>query len=38
MPDEIKNVYKNICEIKNLDIEEYKYNAQIIMTNIINNK
>ena len=38
MPDEIKNVYKNICAIKNLDIEEYKYNAQIIMTNIINNK
>jgi len=38
MPDEIKNVYKNICEIKNLDIEEFKYNAQIIMTNIINNK
>ena len=38
MPDEIKNVYKNICQIKNLDIEEFKYNSQITMTNIINNK
>lgn len=38
MPDEIKNVYKNICAIKNIDIEEFKYNAQITMTNIINNK
>ena len=38
MPDEIKNVYENICTIKKLDIEEFKLNSQITMTNIIKNK
>ena len=38
MPDEIKNVYKNICAIKKLDIEEFKLNSQITMTNIIKDK
>ena len=38
MPDEIKNVYENICTIKKLDIEEFKLNSQTIMTNIMKNK
>lgn len=38
MPDEIKNVYENICIIKKLDIEEFKLNSQTIMTNIMKNK
>ena len=38
MPDEIKNVYENICAIKKLDIEEFKLNSQITMKNIIKNK
>ena len=38
MPYEIKNVYENICEIKKLDIEEFKLKSQITMKNIIKNK
>ena len=38
MPDEIKSVYKNICKIKNLDIEEFKLSSKITMTDIIKNK
>ena len=38
MPDEIKNVYENICTINKLDIEEFKLNSQTIMTNIMKNK
>lgn len=37
MPNEIKNVYENICKIKKLDIEEFKINCKKTMMDIIAN-
>ncbi len=35
MPSEIINVYKHICEIKNIDINEYKLNCKNTLTKMI---